>query len=568
MRTLPSGRPSGRLRLVTMLRCLCLTGFASCGGDEPTEPGPSLATAPNGNNPAVHVTPKRDTVNALGDTVQLSVNVGVQWTSLDPAIASVNAAGRVVGLAQGLARIQAMAGRKGDTASVLVRQVVAVVTVTPARDTLLPGDQGAFTASVTDSNGVAVAGATVQWSSSSPGTATVVGGQVTAVAPGSAVISATAGGRSGTGDVHVRPFGPWRVLTAGAQHTCGLTTDGRAYCWGEGLWGRLGNGEQVSTDIPTAVSGGLQFTTLVAGDFDTCGLVASGVAYCWGYNYVGQLGDGTMNNRWVPTPVLTSVPLQALAAGNTHTCGLGLDGSAYCWGSNVIGELGLGGPAPDTCPFSNCALTPQPVAGGLAFSAIGAGTAHTCGVSLNGLGYCWGDGSFGMLGNGTTEARNTPTEVFGGNLFAPSMTLGRNHSCAVNQEGRTFCWGDQHVGQLGGPPAAFVSAPVGVFSTSPTVSLSAGYTHTCRALADRSAQCWGNNDQGQVGNGSSDPQQYGPATVLGGLSVLSVAAGGGHSCAITRERDAYCWGYNVAGQLGNGSRNDARSPVLVRSPSP
>lgn len=568
MRSIPSAWPSGRLRLVTTLRCLCLAGFAACGGNEPTEPRPSLATAPpNGNNPAVHVTPKRDTVNALGDTAQLSANVAVQWSSLDPAIASVDTGGHVIGLAPGLARIQAIAVRKGDTALVLVRQVVAAVTVTPAGDTLLPGEQRSFTASVTDSNGAAVAGAAVQWSSSSPATATVDAGLVTAVAPGSVTISATAGGRSGTADVRVRPFGPWRLLTAGLQHTCGLTTDGLAYCWGEGLWGRLGNGDQASTDVPTAVSGGLRFTTLVAGDFDTCGLVAGGAAYCWGYNYVGQLGDGTTNNRTVPTPVLSGVPLQALAPGNTHTCALGVDGAAYCWGSNVIGELGLGGPAPDTCPFSNCALTPQPVAGGLAFSAIGASTAHTCGVALGGLGYCWGDNASGELGDGTIEARNVPTEVFGGLLYAPIVTLGRNHSCAVDLTGDAFCWGSNRSGQMGGPPIGFITRPSPVLQSGTTVSLSAGYNHTCRALADASAQCWGNNDQGQIGNGSTDPQ-YGPASVLGGLSMVSVAAGGQHTCGLTRERDAYCWGYNLSGQLGNGGRADAHSPVLVRPPAP
>jgi hypothetical protein len=92
------------------------------------------------------------------------------------------------------------------------------------------------------------------------------------------------------------------TISTGWFHTCGLTTEGQAYCWGYNWVGQLGTGGGHSF-TPTAVSGGLVFTQISAGRYHTCGLTTEGQAYCWGYNFHGQLGDGTMTNRSTPTPV-------------------------------------------------------------------------------------------------------------------------------------------------------------------------------------------------------------------------------------------------------------------------
>jgi alpha-tubulin suppressor-like RCC1 family protein len=132
------------------------------------------------------------------------------------------------------------------------------------------------------------------------------------------------------------------ALTVGlGSHTCGLIGSGAAYCWGANTFGGLGNGSVVDSPIPTAVGGGLAFAHLRAGGFigHTCGLTTSGAAFCWGENERGQVGDGSTIDRLAPARVggLTFIDLDA---GFRHTCGRASGGAVYCWGSGAAGQLG------------------------------------------------------------------------------------------------------------------------------------------------------------------------------------------------------------------------------------
>ena len=121
-------------------------------------------------------------------------------------------------------------------------------------------------------------------------------------------------------------------LAAGGSHTCGLVSDGTAYCWG---------GQ--STTVPEEVAGGWTYTSLVAGGNHTCGLVSGGVPYCWGNNAYGQLGDGTSGTTGsVPTLVAGGLSFSRLVAGENFTCGLASNRAVYCWGRNGQGQLGDG----------------------------------------------------------------------------------------------------------------------------------------------------------------------------------------------------------------------------------
>jgi alpha-tubulin suppressor-like RCC1 family protein len=127
-------------------------------------------------------------------------------------------------------------------------------------------------------------------------------------------------------------------LTAGWQHTCGLTPAGRAYCWGDYLFaGTIGS-------VPRPVGADLVFTSLSSGSASshTCGVTAANVAYCWGRNDKGQLGDGSTNSRLTPVRVDGGHAFAAVTAGDEHTCGITVAGVVYCWGNNVLGQLGVG----------------------------------------------------------------------------------------------------------------------------------------------------------------------------------------------------------------------------------
>ena len=138
------------------------------------------------------------------------------------------------------------------------------------------------------------------------------------------------------------------VVTNDGNVACALATDGQAYCWGGS--GYLGNGTVGMTNTPTAVAGGLSFTTLEAGDNYHCGTVAGGAAYCWGASYNGNLGNGTLGATVVPTAVSGGHAFIQLSPAHDHTCGITTDGNAYCWGGNDMGELGNRTTTPSTTP--------------------------------------------------------------------------------------------------------------------------------------------------------------------------------------------------------------------------
>jgi alpha-tubulin suppressor-like RCC1 family protein len=207
-------------------------------------------------------------------------------------------------------------------------------------------------------------------------------------------------------------------LSAGRLHTCGLTPGGAIYCWGLNGFGELGDGTQTDRLTPVAVAmpTGMTFASLSAGGDHTCGLTPTGAAYCWGDNGFGELGDGTQTNRLTPVAVTlpAGVTFARLSAGGLHTCGLTPAGATYCWGNNFSGELGVGGTPTGTClNGSPCSSVPLAVTmpAGVTFASLSAGQFHTCGSTAAGAAYCWGDNTFGQLGDGTTTNRLMPMAV-------------------------------------------------------------------------------------------------------------------------------------------------------------
>jgi alpha-tubulin suppressor-like RCC1 family protein len=307
------------------------------------------------------------------------------------------------------------------------------------------------------------------------------------------------------------------VTGFGAASVCGTSAAGAMWCWGLNDFGQLGDGAPSSRYLPTRGGGTLALTSVSVGPDFACALTAVGAAYCWGDDSWGQLGDNLRVSRSVAAPVATTVVFQAVAAGGIHACGLATNGDAYCWGDNRYGQLG-------TTAAGFLSVSPVKVDGGLTFISISAGLYHTCGVVANGTAYCWGQNSSGQLGDGSEVTGQTPQPVAGSLQFT-SLSLGESHTCGIVQSGKAYCWGDNLFGQLGtGTGTVPVDTPMPVSGGLTFVSVAAGGVHSCAITAAGSAYCWGDNSQGELGITMQISASDHPVAVDGGLQFKSISA--------------------------------------------
>jgi alpha-tubulin suppressor-like RCC1 family protein len=353
------------------------------------------------------------------------------------------------------------------------------------------------------------------------------------------------------------------LIAAGGFHTCALATNGAVRCWGDNASGELGVGTKAQRPAPVLVSGlGSGMQAVAAKGAYTCALTPTGTVRCWGDNLHGQLGDGTTLQRLTPVTVTgLGSGVQQIAAGNAHTCALTGEGAVLCWGDNRHGQLGDG--------TTTQRLAPVPVAGlGSGVRAIAAGGDHACALTMAGAVFCWGENIAGQLGDGTRVQRNMPVLVSGAGEGVQAIALGYYHSCALSTGGAVSCWGYNGVGALGDGSTGDADhnrlTPVPVLGLGSGVAqIAAGYEHTCAATTAGAMLCWGWNVTGQLGDGTTT-QRLEPVPVVGLSSgVQAMAAGVYHTCALVTANAVYCWGGNDAMQLGDGTTTNRLTPVPV-----
>lgn len=282
---------------------------------------------------------------------------------------------------------------------------------------------------------------------------------------------------------------------------------------------------------------------------------------------MGQLGDSSATTRTVPVQVLqqSGVTFTALSAGNSHNCAITSGGQAWCWGYNADGRLG------DST--TNLGLAPVAVKplGGVAFASISAGNAHTCGLNSSGQAYCWGSNAYGQLGNNATAFQKTPVAVqHPSGVTFTSISAAYTHTCALDTTGQAWCWGYGAEGALGGGFSFGDSVPVQVTHPSGVTftSVVTEYKHTCALTSAGQAYCWGKNGSGQIGDNTTTTR-YTPVAVSqpGGVTFASIATGDFHTCARTSAGNGYCWGINNRGQVGDGTFTQRKTPAAVSMPS-
>jgi alpha-tubulin suppressor-like RCC1 family protein len=365
----------------------------------------------------------------------------------------------------------------------------------------------------------------------------------------------------------------FRHVSAGMgepSHTCGVTTSDQAYCWGfngqgfpENPYGARGDGTDIFLKTrPSAVAGGLQFRQVSAGHNHGCGVTTDDRAYCWGDNVSGQLGDGSNVGTFRPVAVMGSLRFLVVETGAWHTCALTTAGKAYCWGVNNFAMIGDGTTSNRNRPIA--------VLGGHTFTQISAGFEHTCAVKSSGEAWCWGANRWGQLGIGVDVGRKArPTKVVGGHQFARISAGGmqqRGTTCAVTTANKAYCWGDGSAGQRGdGTQGEKQYTPKAVAGTNLFNRITVGFDHACALSTTNRAWCWGQNFFGALGDGTTTPRTR-PMRVSGTHAFAQVSAGSRWTCATTTAGTGYCWGDNGGGMLGDGTTQDRLTPTAILGP--
>jgi alpha-tubulin suppressor-like RCC1 family protein len=321
----------------------------------------------------------------------------------------------------------------------------------------------------------------------------------------------------------LRPTPTGGMVAASDDFTCFVTENGSARCWGKDSPG----------DAPAI---GLQ--RVVAGELHACGLAGDGSAYCWGRNERGQLGNGDRESSTSPVPPVTDERFDIIVAGGMHTCAISPTQVAWCWGGNGRGQLGNDG--------DDDSDVPTRVATARRWVALAGGNQFTCGIDVDGRLYCWGDDSNEQLGSRRTVYQRDTPEPVAAPVGMRTVATGRNHACATDRDGSTYCWGaDMFAFFFGGGPG---HDPQLLETTETFVTLAIGDRFACGLTKDGAVFCWGKNDRGQLGGGSEADSRE-PVRVALPAPVVDLTAGWAHACAVTRDRRLFCWGNNREGQV-------------------
>ncbi len=345
-----------------------------------------------------------------------------------------------------------------------------------------------------------------------------------------------------------------RLIAAGQLHTCLRHGDAVA-CWGANEHGQLGDDTTIDRLLPTTVVGLTDAASIVAGTSFTCARRSGGTIACWGNNEVGQLGNGSSIDARTPVDVKGISDAVEVVAGSLHACARRADGHVACWGTNRRGQIGDGTITDRDAPVAVSKLADA--------VELAAGKAHTCARRANGTVACWGHNFYGQVGEATAPNFHVVPWVIPGLDDVVEITTGHYHTCARRAAGDVRCWGQNLMGQLGDGSVVDHTSPTPVVGVKDAVQITAGGYHTCARRSSGELSCWGYNAYGQLGDASYVSRAT-PVTVIGVTDAIDLVAGRfSHTCARRASGEVACWGWNLAGEIGDGTTLERPLPVSV-----
>lgn len=353
---------------------------------------------------------------------------------------------------------------------------------------------------------------------------------------------------------------------------------------------------------PTTLARLSGVTQVVGSDDNFCALLAGGSVDCWGGNTWGELGQGSYGESAIPVPVVSTdgsgmlTGVTRLTSDGSGFCALLQAGTVACWGFGSAGDLGDGRYVGSTSP----SLVVSTGGGGVltGVSDLTADSGGYCALLVTNAVDCWGYAPNGQLGNGTFYTLSdhwgsaVPVHVVstgGTGVLSSVASLSSDGTgyCARLSTGAVDCWGYDDNGELGdgsydttGATGSAIPVPVvglggsgllgGVVSVVGEPSLvNGGY---CALLLGGTVDCWGYGVAGQLGDGTfyGMTDNYGSAipvrvvstsgaSALGGVGDL--VAGHGTTCAVLEEGAVDCWGQGQYGALGNAKNYSLSGPV-------
>jgi alpha-tubulin suppressor-like RCC1 family protein len=306
------------------------------------------------------------------------------------------------------------------------------------------------------------------------------------------------------------------------------------------------------------------------GNVHTCKLLEGGKVKCWGYGALGYLGYGsttTIGDNETPNNVgyvELGKPAIQVVDGDSHSCALLIDNSVKCWGANFFGTLGIGNT--DKIGDDETLINATSITTAHGFKSISAGSFHTCGITNDNKVLCWGLGSFGRLGNGSSDtigdnelASNIAPIGLSDGSDIIQVSLGISHSCLLNNQGKVKCFGRSTFGQTGlgySDVLTNIEDTPYLPTTKIVTKVAAGGDHTCLLFNDKTISCFGKNDSGQLGYANTANSLFQETPIQIGEAVKDIQVSKGITCIITDSNKAKCFGSNTSGQLGIGSTNN------------